>query len=831
MKTLMLSLRLLWRDWRAGELRLLLLAMVVAVAAVTSVTWLADRVGAATAARAADLLAADRLVRASEPIPEAWPRLAREAGLARARTTEFPSVVLVGDRTRLVAVKAVEAGYPLRGQLLVRDGPEAPERAATGIPAPSTVWVEPRLLTLLGLSVGDTVRLGRAELRIVRLLTLEPDRGGFLFSLAPRVMMNRQDLAATDLIHPASRVRYELLLAGPEAALARVTAEIRARAGAEVAIRTPAEARPGVTEAIERARRFLGLAALLTVIVAGVAVLLTVRHYAGRQLTGVAVMRCLGATRRRVAWLFAGKLGWLALIAGAIGAVAGFALHALMLSFVAELFPRDPPPPGLRPLVVGWLTAAAALGGFALPTLLRLRRVPPMRVLRRDLGGGVLHGRLPLVAALAAILALMFWQAGDAILALYVFGALAGTVAALALAAWGLVALARRWYRRAGSGHLLWLSGLTRRPWTAVVQMVAIGCGLMALFLLAVVRQDLLAAWRDTIPPGAPDHFLVNIQPQEVDGVRRLLAEHLGIETVFYPLVRGRLVAQNGRDLSPASFEDPEARHFLRREFNLSWAAELAADNRIVAGQWWRAERPEPAWSVEEEIAATLGIEVGDRLAFEVAGQRVSAPVTSLRHVEWDSFNANFFVIGTPSLLSGFPTTWVTSFRLPEGRGAVMAELVRHYPSVTVIDVGSILRTVRTIIDQGSRVVELMATLTLVAGVTVLLAALQITGEERRFETSLLRALGATRRRVRALLRAELALIGASAGLLAGCAATLAGAVIAEGLFDLDYPVRPLAILIGGAVGLAVVLVAGDWGARRYYRVSPMRLLQEGEQQ
>lgn len=829
MTGLTLSLRLLWRDWRAGELRLLLLATVVAVAAVTSVAWLADRVGAATAGRAATLLAAERLVRSSEPIPQAWLRLAQEAGLATARTTEFASVVLVGERTQLVAVKAVTPDYPLRGHLRVRKGRTAPEHIATGTPKPGTVWVEPQLLTLLGLSVGDTIHLGRAELRIAQLLTLEPDRGGFLSSFAPRVMMSRADLPATDLIHPASRVRYELLLAGRDAALARVSDAIRARADASVEILTPAEVRPGVVEAIERARRFLGLAALLSVIVAGVAVLLTARHYATRQLTSVAVMRCVGATRARIAWLFAGKLAWLALIAGALGAAIGFGLHALMLAFVADLFPRELPPPGLRPLAVGWLTAAAALAGFALPTLLRLRRVTPMRVLRRDLGEGVLRGQLPLVAALAVILALMFWQAGDVQLVLYVFGALAGTVAVLALAAWTLVWLVRRWYHRSGSGHLLWLSGLTRRPWTAVVQMVAIGCGLMALFLLVVVRQDLLTAWRETIPADAPDHFLVNIQPAQVAGVRRLLAEQLGIKPVFYPVVRARLVAINGRELSAKDYQDPEARRFLHRVFNLTWTSELQEDNRIVAGQWWQGDSPDPAWSVAESLAETLGIELGDRLTFEVAGRRVSAPVTSLRHVEWDSFSTNFFVIGTRSLLGDFPATWITSFRLPPGREALMAELVRRYPSVTVIDVGSILRMVRRIIEQGSRVVELMAALTLVAGVVVLLAALQITGTERRFETALLRALGASRRRVRMLLRAELALIGASAGLLAGSVATLAGAAIARGLFDLDYPVRPLTILAGGVVGLIVVLVAGEWGAQRYYRVSPMRLLREGE--
>lgn len=827
-----LGLRLLWRDWRGGELRLLTLAVVVAVAAVTSVAWLAERVGATTAARAADLLAAERAVERPDPIPEAWRRRAQSQGLSTALTAEFPSVVVTGERSQLVSIKAVTPAYPLRGDLRVRARPDAPEQVTRQTPDPGSVWVAPRLLRLLELSVGDDLQLGERTFRIDRLLTLEPDRGSFFNSLAPRVLMPYDALAGTGLVGRGSRVRYKLLLAGPDDALVAFTDTLLARHGNAVEIETPTDDRRGVSEVVAKARRFLGLGALLTVIVAGVAVLLTVRHYAERQVLSVAVMRAVGATRRQLTTLFVARLFWLGLIAGALGALLGFAVHAAMLAVVADLIGRDVPPPGWRPLAVGWLTAFAALFGFALPTLLRLRDVPPMRVLRREAGSGVLRVGLPVAAATIVILALMGWQAGEWRLTLYVFGALAVTLAALSAAAAVTVVSVRRLARRRG-GRLMWLTGFSRRPWTAVVQIVGVGTGLMALFLLAVVRNDLLDAWRDRIPEDAPNQFLINIQPDELPGVREHLRE-AGVRAGFSPMVRGRLVAMNGeRIAAPASGDErgEAGRRRGRREFNLTWARVLRPGNEVVAGSWWPRDDGTASpgeLSVEERFAERYGIALGDALTFEVAGQRVSATVTSLRKVDWDSFNVNFFVVASPGTLDALPRTWLTSFYLPDGEDELIVRLVREYPSVTAIDVGAILRTVRAIMDQGSRVVELMSLLTLVAGVLVLLAALQITGEQRRFESALLRALGATGRHVRRLARYELWLLGAVAGLIAGGMATAAGVFVAEGLFDLDYPVRPLALLGGAVVGVATVWLAGGLAARRYYRVSPMRLLREG---
>lgn len=838
---MMLALRLLYRDWRGGELRLLAMAVVIAVAAVTGVAWLAERVSAATELRAADLLAADRAVEYDRPIPSDWVERAEAAGLRTAEIAVFPTVVLTDDQNRLVSAKAVNETYPLRGELRIQAGPGQPEMIPDAAPEAGTAWVESRLLGLLGVEVGDVISLGALDFEIAAVISLEPDRGDGFASLAPRVMFNQTDLDATELLGPGSRARHKLLLAGPLESLDALTNRLVVEFGNDIEIETPTDDRRGAAEVVEQAKRFLGLAALLTVIVAGVAVLLTVRHYAERQITGVAVMRAIGASRQRILSLFVGKLLWLGVFAGALGAAIGFGLHIAMLALVADLLGGRLPPPSWRPLATGWVTAGVALLGFALPTLSRLRDVPPMRVLRRDLGNNLLRAGLPLAVAALVILALMGWQARDPLVAVTVFGAVFVTLLVLTAVASGVVYGVRAMTRRGGTGRLLWLTGLTRRPVTAVIQIVAIGVGLMSLFLLAVVRNDLLTAWQAEIPPDAPNQFLINIQPAQIDGVRQTLAD-ADIATVFYPMVRARLVAMNGEPVAADDFDSAQARRLTRRDFNLSWTSTLAEDNRVVAGRWWGETSSEtsfetptvpaaaPQLSVETGFAEEVGIALGDTLTFGSGGAEVTAEVTNLRDVRWESFNVNFFVLGSPGTFDPFPQTWLTSFHLAEGHdsGALLNTLVRNYPSATIIDVSSVLRIVRTIIDQGSRVVELMALLTLLAGVLVLLAALQITGEERRFESALLRALGASGSRIRRMARWEFWLVGAIAGALAGLAATTAGLVVAEVLFSLDYPLRPITLVFGAVVGLLTVWVAGGLGARRYYRSSPMRLLREG---
>lgn len=819
-----LALRLLLRHWRAGELRLLMAAVIVAVAAVCAVSWLADRVAGASGARAAELLAADNAVQMTESIPAAWLEQAQELGLQTARTAEFPSVVLADEQPQLVSVKAVEAPYPLRGSLQLQAALGAPAQQVRSVPEPGEIWVEARLLGLLGLQMGSAVSLGEQAFTITRLIALEPDRGLFFTSLAPRVMINRADLAGTGLVQPGSRVRYQLLLAGAEPALQRFRQWLPDKQpGLEW--RTPADSGVGVNEAIQRAQRFLGLAALLTVVIAGVAILLTARRYAQQQLDQVAIMRCLGATAADITAIMTWKLIWLGLFCGLVGVLLGYVLHLAMLAAVADLLPPQLPPAGFYPALSGWAVAFATLLGFALPTILRLRQVPPLRVLRRELGNTLLGGQALYAVALGLVFLLMWWQARDPLLALLVFAAVLATLAVLAVLAWLFVRLLV--VLRSSRRRLLWLSGMTRKPASASLQITAIGVGLMALLVLTIVRHELLSAWERSIPVDAPNYFLINVQPNQVDAVQQMLADDGGVTADFYPMIRGRLVGINGQAVNLDQFED-RAQRLASREFNLSYGAQPPTGNRLVAGQWWTDQPAEKEqFSIETGLAADLGIKLGDTLTFSVGGTEASGSVTSLREVQWDSFNVNFFVMAPPGLLDSLPTTYITSFHLPGGGQTLLTELVRAFPSVTFFDIDGILSTVRGIIEQGSRVVELMASLTLLAGVIVLLAALQATGEERRYESALLRALGARRTFIQRLARTEFLLMGAVAGGLAGGCAAIVGYLLARYLFKLHYSLDAGPLLAGLLAGPLIVWLAGVLATRKFYRGSPMRLLRE----
>lgn len=827
MRELRYAARLLRRDWKAGELRLLAVSLILAVTAITAVAWLADRVAGGTEGRAAELLGADRAVVGSEPLPEQLLEAARERELAFSRTLEFPSVVLFGEQTQLSSIKAVEPGYPLRGSLLVGDDPDDSRRETRDVPPSGEVWVEPRLLLQLDAAPGDTIELGASRFTIGKVLFLEPDRGGGFQNLSPRLMMNHADVADTGLVQGASRVRHGLLVAGPDEAVAAWGAAIEPLLGDGLRLQRPGQGQAGVGRAIEAAQRFLGLSALLTVVVGGVGMLLTIRRYAARHLDRVAIMRCLGATERQIGLILSWKMFLLGLITAAVGTAFGFGLHLAMLALVADLLP-ELPAAGWRPAATGLIAAQIILLGFALPTVLRLRRVPPLRVLRRDLGEQVLRGAGAYPVALGAVFLLMWWQAGDLRLALWVFAAVLGTLLVLGLAAFGLVQ-ALRMLRRGRSGVILRLSGLTRRPLTASIQIMALGLGLMALLLLTVVRGDLLATWQDSLPADAANHFLINIQPDEAARVEERLRE-ADIEATVYPMVRGRLVQINDQTVRPDDYPDPQTRRLMSREFNLSQLETLPEDNRVAAGRFWDEAAAEPAFSVEVDIAERLGVSVGDTLTFEAGGSRYSATVSNLREVRWDSFNVNFFVASSPGVLDDAPATYITSFHLPAEQRRLMTELVRAYPSVTVIDIDAILETVRGIMDQGTRVVELMALLTLFAGIVVLLAALQVTREERRFEGALLRSVGASRELIRRLALGEFLLLGGTAGLLAGLGAAVAGQLMASRLFELEYAFNPWLPLLGAAAGALVVTAAGLLATRGLYRSSPMQLLKGAEE-
>ncbi|MGD8309385.1 MAG: ABC transporter permease [Chromatiales bacterium] len=828
MKAGALALRMLSRDWRSRELRLLSVALVVAVAAVTAVGFFTDRVEQAMEGQAAEMLAADLVIEAPDPLPEVLFERAEASGLRTARTLEFPSVVLRGEDPVLVQVKGVSDAYPLRGELRIAREAFAEGRPADGLPPSGGAWVEPRLLALLDASVGETIQLGEASLTLDRVITREPDRAWSLFRLAPRVLVRLDALDRTGLLGPASRVEHRLLVAGEGRAVADYRGWLEGHLPPGAEIMDLESARPELRLALERGRSFLALASLAAVVLAGVAVALATRRFTERQADASAVMRCLGASRRLVLRLFTVRLLGLGLIASLIGGAAGYAAQGLLSALLAEWFGGVLPPPSPIPLLTGLGVGLITLAGFALPPLLRLGAVPPLRVLRRELGVPRAPVWVAGSGAALALSALMFWQAGDPALAVRFIGGVAATLAVLVAAAAALVWAVTGLRHRTGTVLRYGLAGLARSPGTSAVQLAGFGVGITALLLLAVVRVDLLSAWERTLPEGAPNHFLINIQPEEVDDVRAFLEERGLSHAGFFPMMRARLVGIDSRRVDPDEYEDARAQRMAEREFNLTAAERMQSDNRITAGRWWDpAETDRPWFSIEEGIAETLGIELGDTLEFLIAGEPVRGEVTSLRSVRWDSFNPNFFVIGTPGLLEDRPATWITSFHLPPERVGVTGELVRAFPSVTVLDISALIGEVRAVMDRGSLAVEYVFLFTLAAGLVVLYAGIQASRESRVREAAVLRTLGMRRRRLLAGVGVEFATLGMLAGLLGATAAGLIGRALAARIFELPYALDPWLWLVAAGAGAAGVAAAGMAATYPLVVAPPLQVLRQ----
>ncbi len=809
------ALRLFRRDWRSGELRLLAVALVVAVAAVTAVGFFTDRVERAMALQASEILAADLVLTSNNPIPERFSGFAEASGMATASTLSFPSMVMKDDRVQLVEVKAVSAAYPLRGELRVREGPAAPDRSIEHTPAAGRAWVESRLLALLGMAPGERLSLGETAFEIEYLLSRDSAEGPFLFQLGPRVLIALDDIPATGLVTKASRVRHSLLVAGtPEQVQAyRDWAEKALPKG--VRLRHMSNAGDRLSSALDRAGRFLGLAALVAVLIAGCAVALSTRRFVDRQSDTSAILRCLGATRWIVLQTLLIRMLMLGLLASVVGAAGGYLAQFALAQLMSGWFTLELPPPGPAPIAIALGTGLVTLVGFTLPPIMRLGETSPLRVLRRDLAAPPPSYWVLGLSALAALAVLMVWQAGDLRLALlFMAGALA-TAALLYLASRLLVRLLSGLRRRGGAIWRYGLATLARNPRLTAVQLAGFGLGIMALLLLAIVRVDLLTAWERTIPERAPNQFLVNIQPQDRALLDDFLRERGMAPEGIYPMLRGRLVRVNGAEVSPDDYEGERAQRLVRREFNLSWTTRLQSDNRILEGRWWgESGGEEPLFSVEKGLAESLGIDMGDELTFNLAGREVSGRVASLRSVQWDSFQPNFFVIGTPGLLGEHPATYITSFYLDPAKQGVLPELIAGFPSVTVIDVSSMMSQVREIIARGSAAVEYVFLFTLAAGLLVLYAGIQASREHRRQESAILRTLGLTRRRLLLAVGVEFLVLGALAGLLASSCAGLIGWMVSLELFDLDYRFNPWLWVVGiagGGVGIGLAGVAATW--------------------
>ncbi len=819
---------MLWRDWRGGELRILAVALVIAVTSVSAVSFFTDRVDRGMQQQAAELIAADLVVSSARPVRPAIEQQALRRGLRIAETLQFRSVALADDRPQLVEVKAVTQPYPLRGELRVATAAFAADSATTDIPASHSVWVEPRLLQLLDVNVGDRLQLGAIDFTITRVLTYEPDRGGDMFSVAPRVLINQQDVPATQLVQTGSLVTYRLLIAGDAAGVQRFRTVLRQQLVPGEQLLSVKDGRPELRAALDRAQRFLGLAALISVLLAGVAVATAARRFAQRHLDTSAILRCLGATQNTIIRAFGLEMLWLALLASSLGVVLGLLTQTGITRILGQLLLTTLPAPSPRPLLLGYATGVILLLGFALPPLLALRHVPPLRVLRRDQNGRGTRASLVYAAVLFSMGVLLYWQIGDLRLVVYVLGGMLVTLLSLALAAWGLIKMLNGLRQRVGVAWRFGLANIARRPASSIIQIVAFGLGLMVLLLLSTVRNDLLNDWRQSLPPEAPNHFLINVQPDQVAGIQAFFDKQGMAKPALYPMVRARLTHINARAISSDDYESERAKHLVTREFNLSWADKPQVDNAIVAGKWWRQrDHGKALLSLEAGLAATLGIKLHDRMTFDINGREQTFTVSSLRAVDWDSFHINFFTVVPPGILEHEPASWVTSLYLDVTQKQRLGQLVQQFPNVTVIDIEAIMSRVRNIMDRVILAVEFIFLFTLLAGLAVLYAAIQASQDERRYESAVLRTLGARKPVLLRGLFAEFFTLGALAGLLGGLAATALVWLLAEHVFHFAYQFDPRIGLAGIALGLAIVGIAGVLGTRRVLAQPPAITLRE----
>jgi putative ABC transport system permease protein len=827
MRVVLLSMRMLSREWRSGELGVLLLALTVAVAALTGVGFLVSRISAAVAMQASQVLAADIRLESPQAIDEADGAVARLMGLRTARATGLLSVVFEGDRSQLTDISAVTAGYPLRGTVMVADQPFAKGGPAEAIPRPGEVWPDSRLLAALGGHVGSRLSIGAAEFRVGHVLISRPDEGGTFTGLVPNLLMNAADLSRTQLIQPGSRVTYAALFAGvPERVTAfKVWLRTHRRPGER--LRDIATASPQIKSAVDRAGRFLTLASLVAVLLCATAVAMSARRYVGRHLDSVALLKTLGATRAFTLWLTTLQLLAVALAAAVIGSAAGYLAQAwLVYALRGVLATGALPTVDLMPVGMGFLTAVALLAGFALPPLLQLSRVPAIRVLRRDIGPPRPLVLLAFGPAVTVIVLLIYWVVLDWKLFLGFIVGLAAFVAFLILTGALLVTVAGRLRAHAGVAWRYGVASLSRRRADSIVQLVAFGTGIMALLLLGIIRNDLDGDWRRSLPADLPNYFFINIPPDSRNTFIAYLHARGARTSRVLPMIRGRLTAIDGRPVAGMHFADHRGVEFANREQNLTWSTTLDADNRVVAGRWWTpADSGQRLVSISTEFQQWLGLSLGDQLTFDIAGETFTARVASIRKVKWDSFRPNFFIVFAPGTLDKVAGTYLTSAYLAPGAAGSLAALARQFPSVSIFDIDDLLADVRSMLDKAVLAVQSVFAFTLLAGLTVLLAAVQSSREERRYESAILRTLGASRRTVLQGVLAEFAALGVLSGLIAAAGASVAAYFLTTRILDLRYVFSPGACAVGLLGGGLIVMASGWLATRSVVRQPPLATL------
>ena len=821
----MIVWRMLLRDWRGGELGVLLAALVIAVAIVSGISAFTSRLQSSLEQESHRFLAADLVVSGSRAQPAAWREEAQHRGLTIARTLAFPSMVFAGaEDSYLASIKAVSDAYPLRGDLLM--SPQAfgaPGPVQRG-PAPGEVWLDSRLFPLLNLSVGSALSVGDAAFTVTGAVRGEPDRAGGFFGYGPRVLMHIDDIPATNIVQPGSRVEYRLLLAGERSQVAEFGAWIEPQLGSGFRLLDVANSQQGIGRALRRAESFLLLAGSLGVVLAGVAIALAARRFSERHYDYVAIMKSLGADSARINRIYGGSLLSIGLTATLAGSLLGWGIQALFFGLFAEVLPVQPGPAGARPYLIGLATAMVCLLCFAWPPLGRLGGASPLKVLRRDLPDETRRSARDNALGFAAVMLLMLWYSGDVQLTLAVLAGLAVSASLTGLAAWLMLRGGRLAGMRAGSIWRLALASLQRRGGANTLQVVIFSLAIMLLLILVLVRTSLIEEWQMQLPAGTPNHFLINIAPQEVNSVRETLHRKAVLSQPLFPMIRGRITHINERALGRS--DDP-AQERREREINLSWSAQLPAGNELVAGKWWKPGTSEPLVSIEVDIAERLRVSVGDRIRYLIGAEPLVVTVASIRRLDWESMQPNFFMVFPPAVLQGYPATFMTSFHLQADSKAFLNDFIRAFPTVTVVEMDVVIEQVRAIINQVSAAIELVLLVILAAGALVLIAGVQASVDTRLYEGAILRALGARRGLIMGALIIEFAVLGLFAGLLATVAAEVSVLILQTRMLDMDYRAHPVLWSLGPLLAIVLIGALGAWNTRKVVSSPPLLVLRE----
>jgi putative ABC transport system permease protein len=817
-----LGWRTLWRDVRSGELRLLVLAVTLAVAALTAVGFFADRLQGGLQRDARQLLGGDAVVATDNPTPAMFTQQAQRQGLKAVHTLTFPTMArasdMQGGSAKLVALKAVEPGYPLRGSLRIKSQTGAIEKVTKTIPERGQVWVEPQLMDALGLSVGDALLLGNSRFTITAAIAVEPDRGTGFMNFSPRVMVNSADIEATGLIQPASRISYRMAVAGDEAQVKAFVkwADLQIKGDQPirgVRIESVETGRPEMGQTLDRASKFLSLVALLAALLSAVAVALAARSFAASHLDDCAILRVLGLSQRTIAASYCWEFALVGLFASGLGVAIGFGVHYLFVALLVGLVDASLPAASVVPVFLGLGMGLTLLVAFGLPPILQLAQVPPLRVIRRDVGNLRPASLGVLSIGVAGFAALLLAVSSDLTLGLIAVGGFAGAVLIFAGMGWLAIKVLRWSVNDATAPRALVLATrqIAARPAFTVVQVSALAVGLLALVLLVLLRTDLISSWKKATPADAPNRIVINVSPDQSDDFQQTL-KSAGVEKFdWYPMIRGRLVAINGRDVSSDDFIEDRAKRLVDREFNLSHGAIRPSSNLIVEGRWTEEEKG--AISMEEGIAQTLGLKLGDTVRFDIAGMQTESKITSMRKVDWGSMRANFFAMYPVSQMDQVPATYMGAFKAPVTAGFDNA-LVRAFPNVTNIDMSATISLVQRVLDQVIRAVEFLFGFTLASGLVVLFAAVSATREERARDFAIMRAIGAQNSLLRQVQRIELAGVGLLAGFLASCVASVVGWALARYVFEFSWTVSLWVPLVGAVVGAVLALAAGWWGLR-----------------